>query len=92
MDSDLFLTKIENTVYDNCEWCFQFDDEEPRVFAAAEKPEDPIEIPKVTFTLSNNSNSNIVFSHNGRQFKLFARELTEDGKKIIIKTAEKYEQ
>jgi hypothetical protein len=65
MDSDLFLTKIENIVYDNCEWCFQFDDEEPRVFAAAEKPEDPIETPKVTFTLSNNCNSNIVLPSNG---------------------------
>jgi hypothetical protein len=86
MDNDLILTNIESVVYENCEWCFQFDDEEPRVFAAAEKPEEPGETPKVTFTLSNNSNSNITFSHNGRQFKLFTRELTEEGKKIIIKT------
>ena len=77
------LSLPEPIVYDNCEWCFQFDDDEPYVFAAVEKPEEPSEPPKVTFTINNNSDSNITFTYNGRTFKLFARELTEAGKKII---------
>jgi hypothetical protein len=81
----LELSNTEPIVFENCEWCFQFDNDEPYVFAAAEKPEDPTETPKVTFTVLNNTNSNIVFSHNGREFKLFARELSEDGRKLIKK-------
>ena len=82
---DLNLTEIITSVkrFENCEWCFQFDGDEPIVFAAAEKPEEPTETPKITFTLLNTSNSNVVFSHNGREFKLFARELSEEGIKII---------
>lgn len=71
--------------YDNCEWCFQFDNDEPHIFAAARK-EDPKEDQKIRFILSNNSNSNITFSHNGKTFKLFARELTQGGESLINKT------
>jgi hypothetical protein len=74
------ITLPKPIVYDNCEWCFQFDDNEPYVFAAVENP---TETPKVTFTINNTSESTITFTHNDRTFKIFARELTEDGKKLI---------
>lgn len=79
----IMLPLPETIVFENCEWCFQFDDDEPKVFASVEKSEEPTEIPKITFTLLNTSTSNIVFSHNGREFKLFARELSKEGIKII---------
>jgi hypothetical protein len=72
------LNLPESIVYNNCEWCFQFDDNEPYVFAAVENP---TETPKVTFTINNTSKSTITFTHNDRTFKIFARELTEAGKK-----------
>lgn len=79
----LDLTNIKPIVFENCEWCFQFDNDEPYVFAATEKPEEPAETPKVTFTVLNNSNSNIIFSYNGKEFKIFARELSDEGRKLI---------
>ena len=68
--------------YDECEWCFQFDGEEPQVFAWTDV--DMVnEEPQVQFTISNNQNSNITFSHkNGRVFKIFAREMTEVGREM----------
>jgi len=76
---------VERIIYDNCEWCFQFDADEPYVFAAAEKSEDISKIPTFNFILKNTSDSDIIFTNNGKTFKLFARELTEDGKKLIKK-------
>lgn len=73
----------EPVVYEKCEWCFQFDDDEPYVFAAVGNPKEPSETPKVTFTINNTSDSNIIFTYNGKTFKLFARELTESGQKLI---------
>ncbi len=64
-----------NTTYKDCEWCFQFDDEEPNIFAAT-RPAYEGDEAKISFTLSNQSSTNIIFKDNktGRQFKLFARE------------------
>jgi hypothetical protein len=75
----------KNITYDNCEWCFQFDNDEPYPFAAAKK-EDLVEEPSIKFILSNNKNSVITFSHNGKTFKLFPRELTPSGELLINKT------
>lgn len=85
-ESNSLILKVEGTViYEDCEWCFQFDDDEPYVFASVEKKENSTESPSVTFTLMNRSDSNITFSYNGRTFKMFARKLTDDGRKLIKK-------
>ena len=58
------------TTYENVEWVFQFNDDEPIKFA---QPTNGTK--ELTFTLSNKSDSNIVFyDGKGNQFKIFARE------------------
>ena len=67
---------------EQCEWVFQFDGDEPQIFAwTGEDMTD--EEPTVTFTISNNKDAYISFTskQNGKRFKLFARELSEEGKK-----------
>ena len=68
---------------EQCEWVFQFDGDEPQIFAwTGEDMTD--EAPTVTFTISNNKDAYISFTskQNGKRFKLFARELSEEGKKL----------
>ena len=68
--------------YEECEWCFQFDGNEPQVFAWTDDDMGDDE-PQVQFTISNNADSNITFTHNdGKMFKIFAREMTEKGKEM----------
>jgi hypothetical protein len=69
------LTLNANQTFKDCEWCFQFDDNEPHVFAAT-KPSYEGDNAKITFTLTNQTNTNIVFtdSKTGKEFKLFVRE------------------
>jgi hypothetical protein len=50
----------------NVEFCFQFGDEEPVVFAQGPN--------ECTIRLNPSSNSNMIFNDNGKVFKLFARE------------------
>ena len=52
--------------HENVEFCFQFGDEEPVVFAHG--PND------CSIRLSPTSNTEMTFNDNGRVFKLFARE------------------
>lgn len=54
----------------NVEFCFQFDDEEPVVFASGPN--------ECSIRLSPTSNANMTFNDNGRVFKLFARERQND--------------
>ena len=71
---------ISQKKYEDCEWCFQFDEDEPHVFAWTNENETN-KNPEITFTLSNVKGSNFVFKHsNGKVFKLFARELTDIGR------------
>jgi hypothetical protein len=51
----------------NVEFCFQFADEEPVVFATG--PNDCV------INLSPTSNAEMTFNDNGKVFKLFAREI-----------------
>jgi hypothetical protein len=65
---------------ENCEWCFQFDEDEPQIFAWTGDDMNKDEEPKVIFTVSNTKNSYITFTHkNGKSFKLFARQLSDAG-------------
>lgn len=54
--------------FQNTEWVFQFDDEEPTIFATQQ------EEPNLTITLNNTNNASIEFTNNNRRFKIFARE------------------
>ena len=49
------------------EFCFQFDDDEPFVFATGNRD--------LILTMSPTNNSNITFTREGRRFTLFAREV-----------------
>ncbi len=75
--------------YEDCEWCFQFDEDEPQIFAWTGENESKDEDPKVIFTITNTKDSYITFTHkNGKTFKLFARELSEEGKQLRNKQIE----
>ena len=78
--------------YEECEWCFQFDEDEPQVFAWTDDVLDKSEDPKVIFTITNFENSYITFQNGktGKLFKLFARELSEEGKELRQKQKEAF--
>lgn len=61
----LTLTRNYPTIED-VEFCFQFGDEEPVVFAAGPN--------ECRIILNPQTNTNMTFNDNGRVFKLFARE------------------
>lgn len=68
---------------EQCEWVFQFDEDAPQIFAwTGEDMAD--ETPTVTFTISNTKGAYISFKskQNGKTFKLFARELTDEGRQL----------
>jgi len=78
---ELKMTSVEKL--EQCEWVFQFDGDEPQIFAWT--GEDMTnEEPTVTFTISNTKDAYISFTskQNGKRFKLFARELSDEGKKL----------
>lgn len=59
-------TGVFGNEHTNNEFCFQFDDEEPFVFSTTQG--------NLTFTVSPSVNGTMEFTHNGRRFKIFARE------------------
>ena len=61
----LYITN-QNFRHINNEYCFQFDDEEPFVFATGSND--------LTLRLTSTMDTSISFAHNGRTFRLFARE------------------
>lgn len=81
---------IQQKKIENCEWCFQFDEDEPQVFAWTDELLNVDEEPKVVFTISNIENSFITFQNaeTGKKFKIFARELSEKGKGLREKQRE----
>lgn len=68
--------KLLTSPYIDCEWCFQFDNDEPQVFASTTSDYEEGKEEKLSFTLTNQTNTYIIFKDNktGREFKLFARE------------------
>ena len=72
--------QIEN--YKEAEWVFQFDSEEPIVFAwSSGESEEPGE---VNIKLKSSSNSSIFFSSAGgnKTFRMYARPISEETKKM----------
>ncbi len=62
---------------------FSIDNDEPQIFAWTGEDMNTDEEPKVIFTVSNTKNSYITFTHkNGKNFKLFARELSDEGRQL----------
>jgi hypothetical protein len=78
--------------YEECEWCFQFDEDDPQVFAWTDDELNKNEDPKVIFTITNVENSYITFQNGttGKLFRLFARELSEEGKELRKKQKEAF--
>ena len=77
------LADINQEKYEDCEWCFQFDNDEPQIFAWMDDELNKDEDPKVMFSITNVKDSYINFTHqNGKVFKLFAREISEKGKEL----------
>ena len=76
------ITLVEQKRIEDCEWVFQFDDDEPQIFAWTDNDMNSDEEPTVTFTISNTKNAYISFTNkiSGKTFKLFAREITDEGK------------
>jgi hypothetical protein len=68
LPSTLQLTSagVNGYGHTNNEFCFQFDDEEPFVFSNTTG--------NLTFTITPTDGGNMEFTHNGRRFKIFARE------------------
>jgi len=81
---------INQIKYSECEWCFQFDEDKPQVFAWTDDNTDSTEDPKVIFTITNVKDSYITFKHadTGKNFKLFARQLSDEGKALREKQRE----
>lgn len=52
---------------ENVEFCFQFGDDEPVVFATGPN--------ECSIRLNPTTDANISFNNNGKEFKLFAREI-----------------
>ena len=85
--------KIEPKRFEECEWCYQFDEDEPNIFAwTDEEMED--EKPEVKFTLSNVDGAFISFTDKitGKKFKLFSREMTDKGKEMRDFQNKSYEE
>ena len=64
--STLHFRPYPTFIPENVEFCFQFGDEEPVVFATGPN--------ECSIRLSPTSNTNMTFNDNDRVFKLFARE------------------
>jgi hypothetical protein len=71
-DSSLLLTtaipcfNISNPQIEDCEFCFQFNDDEPVVFASGSNG--------CNITITPTTQGNITFNDNNNAFKIFARE------------------
>jgi hypothetical protein len=66
------LTFFAGVRFNNTEWVYQFDDNEPIVFAVENNGIDPT----LTLRLDNTNNAHITFIDevNNKQFKIYARE------------------
>jgi hypothetical protein len=75
-DTDFELVK--DTKIEQAEWCFQFFDNEPVVFAFTKND---TESSNLVIELRPMADDTLTFSQNGMSFKIFPREMTEETKK-----------
>jgi hypothetical protein len=64
---------------EQAEWCFQFFDNEPVVFAYAKSE---TESSNLVIELRPNTDDTMTFAQNGMSFKIFPREMTEESKQL----------
>lgn len=76
-DEQSMVTDASVKNFEQAEWCFQFFDAEPVVFAWSEEDGDPGEL---VLSINPNESSSIVFSDKGMSFKLFCRPMSEETK------------
>ena len=65
-ETPIFLFQPHTFVPENVEFCFQFGNNEPIIFATGPN--------ECSIRLTPQPDANITFTDNGREFKLFARE------------------
>ena len=67
-----FKSKETQKKFEECEWCFQFDEDEPQIFATADST---TSVPEVVIKLQNTSESHITFSDpaKNKKFRMYAR-------------------
>jgi len=63
----------------NAEWCFQFFDNEPVVFAFSKEND---KASNLVIELKPTQNDVLTFQQNGMVFKIFPREMSEDSKEL----------
>jgi hypothetical protein len=73
------IKSSEPTLFKDAEWCFQFFNNEPVVFAWSAK--DVTEPTPLVIQLQPHSQESIVFKQNGMEFKIFPRQISEETKK-----------
>jgi len=73
------------TPINDAEWCFQFFNNEPIVFAYSETGE---ESTPLVLTIESNESEGLTFTHNGMQFRIFPRPISEETKKVRAKENE----
>lgn len=81
IDMDETTLELKKSVLNEAEWVFQFDDDEPQIFAVT--PEDRAGEPlSITLAINNDATSNIVFSNGDKKFSIYCRELTDGGREF----------
>ena len=63
----------------DAEWCFQFFNNEPIVFAWSNEGEEPA---PMVLQIQPNEGEGLYFQQNGMNFKIFPRPITEETKKL----------
>ena len=89
VDTNQQINLTQAKKFEDCEWCFQFDEDEPQIFAWTDPHLNQNEDPKIIFTITNLENSFISFTNpNKKAFKIFSRELSEQGEALRNKQRE----
>jgi hypothetical protein len=78
-------TPNEKTIQD-AEWCFQFFNNEPIVFAWQEEGAKPSPL---VMQVQAEEGQGLVFKQNGMEFRIFAREISEESKREREQTKNK---
>lgn len=92
MENQLTNTEIESKRLKDAEWCFQFDEDDAQIFAWTDENMEN-ENPKIELSIENIEGANITFTHkNGKTFKIFVREITEEGKQMRLQSKQLQQQ
>ena len=72
-------------VIEDAEWCFQFFNNEPEIFAYSNEGEPA---GNLSIELKPFEGEGLSFSHNGMAFRIFPRPISEESKKVRAKENE----